>query len=274
MEMNTWEILSGEQIHTRILNKEWRNLPYNIIFELYLDPIGLGHDDYITLFLNWQIEHIAYNSLSYYLVLDKNLLRPETDIDILIDSEQPAAIKIHDLDQSYIFYLIKMLLKSSELSVSKLSRQFVRNVAEQLLLSVMINRITKEPETKLNPVNRYSLLAFDFVDRVKACFQKHKSVHYYAKKLGVTEKTLSKATQATLKITPKELIQKTLTEKAMTLLEHTDKSVKEISYELGIKETNNFSTFFKKMTNITPLEYRNLKRQLPTLLKKGSQDSQ
>lgn len=264
--MNSWEILNGEQIHTRILENEWGNSAYDIIFELYLDPIGLGHDDYITIFLNYPPEHMEYNNLSYYFLLNRDLLRSGIEIDLLGNDAQSAVIKINDLDQSYIFYLVKMLLKNSQLPDSALSQQFACNIAEQLLLSVEINRRAKEPDTQLNPVNRYNLIAVDFVDQVKERFRKHKSVHYYAKKLGVTVKSLSKATQIILKTTPKDLIQKILTQEAMTLLEHSDKSVKEISYELGIKETNNFSSFFKKMTNFTPLEYRGLhskKREYP-----------
>lgn len=254
--MNSWEILNGEQIHTRILNSEWELLSYDTVFELYVDPIGMGNDDYINIFLNFIPEQMEYNNLSYYLLLNRNLLRSEIGIDLLGEKTQPTVVKIIDLDQSYIFYLVKMLLKNSQLSDSALSQQFACNIAEQLLLSVEINRRAKEPDTQLNPVNRYNLIALEFVDQVKARFRKHKSVHYYAKKLGVTVKSLSKATQLILNITPKDLIQKILTQEAMNLLEHSDKSVKEISYELGIKENNNFSSFFKKMTNFTPLEYR------------------
>ncbi|MBD1420116.1 helix-turn-helix domain-containing protein [Sphingobacterium chuzhouense] len=259
--MNTWELLTGEQIHTRIGHNDWEKLPYNLVFEFYLDAKGVTNRDHITLFLNYQLEDFPYNDSSYYLFVEKQLLRSATEIDMLISEEQPLSIKINDLDRSYIFHLIKMLLKNGQLRNSELSQQFVSNIAEQLLLLIMVNKNADTPQIKLTPVNRYSLIALNFVDYIKQEIRDHKTVHYYADRLGVTEKTLSKATRITLKITPKDLIQKVLADEAMNLLQYTDKTVKEIGYELGIDEINNFSSFFKKMTDMTPTEYRKLKKR-------------
>lgn len=259
--MAAWELLTGEQVNERMDNRNWKNSTDNLIFEFHLDSKGVGDDNHIMFFLNYPPKSLAYNDFSYYLFFEKRLLRPKTEIDTLIDEVQPTSFKINDLDRSYIFCLIKMLLKNARLHDSQLSQQFVTNIAEQLLLLFMVNKSEETPQVKLTPVNRYNLIAINFVDQVKEHVRKHKAVRYYADKLGVAEKTLNKATQITLKITPKDLIGEILAKEAMTLLEHTDKSVKEISYELGIKETNNFSSFFKKITNMTPSEYRHLKNQ-------------
>lgn len=45
-------------------------------------------------------------------------------------------------------------------------------------------------------------------------------------------------------------------ELAMSHLKNSDKSVKEIAYELGFQESSNFSRVFKKWTGVTPLDYR------------------
>lgn len=48
-------------------------------------------------------------------------------------------------------------------------------------------------------------------------------------------------------------------ERAMKLLTETDKNINEIAYEVGINSPNYFSILFKKITRISPNEYRNNK---------------
>ncbi len=49
--------------------------------------------------------------------------------------------------------------------------------------------------------------------------------------------------------------EKTITE-AKSLLQHSTLSIKEIAYQLGFTESNHFSNYFKKHTDVSPAEYR------------------
>lgn len=53
-----------------------------------------------------------------------------------------------------------------------------------------------------------------------------------------------------------QFIHQKLTEKAKEKLSTTSHSVSEIAYELGFEHPQSFSKFFKKMTNTTPLAFR------------------
>jgi len=55
-----------------------------------------------------------------------------------------------------------------------------------------------------------------------------------------------------------QYIQQKLTDKAKIILTTTNLSVSEIAYELGFEHPQSFSKFFKKMTNSTPLAFRQL----------------
>jgi transcriptional regulator GlxA family with amidase domain len=57
--------------------------------------------------------------------------------------------------------------------------------------------------------------------------------------------------------TPSEYIQRVKIEAAKKLLESSDKNVSEVMYEVGYNDSKAFRHVFKKITGITPIEYRN-----------------
>jgi len=63
-------------------------------------------------------------------------------------------------------------------------------------------------------------------------------------------------TKEILGATPKELIVKELLRVSKKLIVESSLSIKQIAWELGYADVNNFSTFFSKETNLTPTEYR------------------
>ncbi|MGB1241146.1 MAG: helix-turn-helix domain-containing protein [Chitinophagales bacterium] len=80
-------------------------------------------------------------------------------------------------------------------------------------------------------------------------------IDFYANKMNLSIKTLSKKVKDKLNITLGQLIRHELINTAKFLLQ-TDIMIKEIAYELGFEEANHFSSFFKHHTSFSPLEYR------------------
>jgi len=87
-------------------------------------------------------------------------------------------------------------------------------------------------------------------------FADKNTVSFYAKKLAVTPKVLNQCTKLLAGKTGGELIQhRTLTE-AKRLLLFTDRSSKEIAYELNFKDNSYFTRFFAKHCGHTPSSFR------------------
>jgi AraC family transcriptional activator of pobA len=85
-------------------------------------------------------------------------------------------------------------------------------------------------------------------------------VSYYAQQLNKSPKTLSNLFALYNHKTPLQVIQERILIEAKRLLYYTDKSVKQITYELGFEDAAYFSNFFKKNTTLSPLEFRNSKK--------------
>ena len=78
----------------------------------------------------------------------------------------------------------------------------------------------------------------------------------YANFLNITPDHLNRTIKSLIGKTAKEYIQTRISIAAKRLLYFTDLSTKEIGYQLGFSEASNFSSFFKKCTNLSPSEFR------------------
>ena len=118
----------------------------------------------------------------------------------------------------------------------------------------------------LSPLEFRKKQTFDqtdfFVESIYELLQAyHKEEHslaFYADKMHLSVKALSKKVREKLNISLGQLIRQEIINTAKTLLT-ADRDIKSVAYELGFEEANHFSTFFKLHTNQTPSQYKNKK---------------
>lgn len=99
-------------------------------------------------------------------------------------------------------------------------------------------------------------LSEKFIDLVNTHYKKEHAVEFYARKLGVTSKTLIAHLNRTHRKAPRLMIQERFILEAKRLLSYSDLTVAEIGYEVGFDDPNYFSRFFRKCENMTPLEFQ------------------
>ncbi|MEM9080019.1 MAG: helix-turn-helix transcriptional regulator [Verrucomicrobiota bacterium] len=96
----------------------------------------------------------------------------------------------------------------------------------------------------------------DFNELAKSHCVNHRSVTWYATKLGVSGRTLSRACLKIQSRRPKEFIDHYLVLEAQRQLVLTRATVDEIGSTLGFSEATNFVKFFKRLTGRTPVAFR------------------
>ncbi|WP_299095932.1 helix-turn-helix domain-containing protein [uncultured Winogradskyella sp.] len=96
---------------------------------------------------------------------------------------------------------------------------------------------------------------------VEQHFKNEHSVSFYAEKLFKSPKTLSN-NFAKLNRSPLQIIHQRIVLEAKRLLTYTDKSAKEIAYDIGFDDASHLSRLFKKYTSQSPSEF---KKSLSTL---------
>ncbi|AUP79250.1 helix-turn-helix domain-containing protein [Flavivirga eckloniae] len=90
---------------------------------------------------------------------------------------------------------------------------------------------------------------------VESHFRKEHSVGFYADKLFKSPKTLSN-TFAKLNTSPLKIIHERLILESKRLLVYTDKTAKEIAFEIGFEDASHLSRLFKKHTSLSPSDFK------------------
>ena len=132
--------------------------------------------------------------------------------------------------------MLKMLLKRLIIIATRLAKE--QYVGEQPVGS-----------DQFDIVRKYNLL----VDRN---FKTQHQVQFYASELNKSPKTLSNLFARYHHKLPLQIIHDRIIDEAKRLLYYTDKSAKEIAYELGFEDAGHFSRFFKNITGQNISEYK------------------
>ena len=125
-------------------------------------------------------------------------------------------------------------------------------------LIIVITRLARSkfiPDQKLHDERLYIFRKFNLL--LEANFRTEHSVNYYAGRLNKSPKTLSNLSALYNHKSPMQIIQDRIIIEAKRLLYYTDRSIKQITYELGFEDPAYFSNFFKRHVSLSPLEFRN-----------------
>ncbi len=95
----------------------------------------------------------------------------------------------------------------------------------------------------------------EFMRLLEANYKDERFLGFYANKMNLTEKTLSRKIKKNLGTGFHELLRNQILKEAEALLLEST-SVTDIAYHLGFKEPNHFSSFFKRYKGITPLIFQ------------------
>lgn len=138
--------------------------------------------------------------------------------------------------------MLRILLKRFIIRCTRLAR-------EQLLKS-------NEKQSDIDLVRQFNVL-------VEEHFKTKKSVGEYAELMYKSPKTISNVFGEYSEISPLQVIHNRVIMEAKRMLLYTDKTAKEIGYELGYSDPAQFSKLFKKHTGMTTTEFKKTKEKIP-----------
>jgi len=137
----------------------------------------------------------------------------------------------------------------------------IQNEMLLVLLKRLIIYVTRLAKSEYVPVKKVQEEKFHIIRKfnllVEAHFRAEHSVSFYAQQLFKSPKTLSNLFGIYNHKTPSQVIQERILIEAKRLLCYTEKTVTQITFDLGFEDVSYFSNFFKKHTLLSPVEFRN-----------------
>ncbi|MFA5833647.1 MAG: helix-turn-helix domain-containing protein [Bacteroidota bacterium] len=125
----------------------------------------------------------------------------------------------------------------------------------RMLLGNLIIKLTRLAKTQFlnRNIDEHKLtIVREFNFLVEHHFRKQHTVQFYADQLAKSSKTLSNLFKLYNDKSPLQVIHHRIALEAKRLINYTDKSIKEIAYDLGFEDAAHFSRFFKKQTGLNP----------------------
>ncbi len=147
----------------------------------------------------------------------------------------------------------EMLYKEMQ-STEDMQIDMLRTMLKQLV--ILCTRLHKEQ----NHNGHFEKAKLDIVRRFNSLVEiNYKTIHGvagYAELLNKSPKTLCNFFFQFNQKTPLQIIQERLLLEAKRLLLYTDRTIKDITYELGFEDIQTFSRFFKNKEGTSPKEFR------------------
>jgi len=195
------------------------------------------------------------NLKGYSISFDEGSVYSEMEHDLKRISNIPIVVEFNDLTE-VLFALTDSLHELQQLSSSLFVKRASQGILHSLLNLVASQSIAGPPHTSVRK-KRASVIGNAFIVLLESRYKTWKEPSRYAEALSISTNHLND-------------VVKTLTGKSVTahihshsileakrLLHFTDLTVKEICYETGFQSTIYFNKLFKKITGMTPLQFRN-----------------
>lgn len=165
-------------------------------------------------------------------------------------------IHLNDADQKKVDMILQMLQDEFN------THDHIQGEMMQVLLKrliIIVTRLAKDqfindkelPGEKLDIIRKYNFL-------VESHYRTQHQVKFYADQLYKSPKTLSNLFAIYNHKSPLLIIHERIIMEAKRLMFYTDRTAKEIAYELGFEDAGHFGKFFKRNTGLSTSEFKKM----------------
>lgn len=138
----------------------------------------------------------------------------------------------------------------------------IRHLLSALFIMIESDRKKLYPAAEDGIQKTQNITFKNFLNILEENFRRPLGVDFYAEKLFMSSRNLNIICQNILQQSVSEIIETRKLTEAKNLLISTEKTVSEISFELGYNEKSYFTNVFRKKTGQTPTEFREEMKKL------------
>jgi len=173
--------------------------------------------------------------------------------------QHPMFIKLNEEESEEIAHLEKVFFNELMLK-DNFQGEMLRTLLKRVIIkTTRMAKLQSEtyqqfPDERMNIIRKFSLL-------LESNFKEHHEVSFYASELNKSPKTLSNVFALLKQPAPSVLIRNRISLEAKRYLHYTEKTAKEIAFQLGFESPAHFSRFFKMYCGTNISEFRNLNKK-------------
>lgn len=193
----------------------------------------------------------------YYLSITDEALSQDY-VKILNDLIPSEPVRVKSDQFSIIKELISLSSKLFAKDHDSLYKSILLNNCNSIV-ALAISELQKHSDFCVNPT-RHQGITKSFKLLLETHYRTLKSPSDYSQKLNLTSSYLNKCVNKTTGFSTSHQIQERIIVEAKRLLYYTDKTVKEIAYELGYTDPAYFSRLFTKLVGMSANQFRQIRR--------------
>ncbi len=179
---------------------------------------------------------------------------------LFFGSNSSPVLKLGDEESARLNTLFSVILEEFEVSDQN-QEEMLRILLKRFI--IRCTRLARKQLLKANGSQGDIDLIRTFNVLVEEHFKTKKSVKEYARLMYKSPKTVTNVFSKYSEESPLQVIHNRIIMEAKRLLFYTDKSAKEIGYELGYTDPAQFSKLFKNVVGMTTTEFKNSKNLIP-----------
>ena len=222
--------------------------PGNIVRVTNIDPKEKESVHFVVVAISEDL--MSSTRFDFSKLYNESLRLLESPCIVINENERELCRKYFDLIQE----VSKMRMPNMRESVAALISSIF-----YLMGAMWTDRLTAAKKNGGEEVStRSKIVLEDFLLLVRDYHTKERSLSFYADKLYLTPKYLSKLIKSVSGKSAHEWIDSFVILEAKNLLKYSDMSIKSIVYELNFPNQTTFYRFFKTKTGMTPSEYRKM----------------
>lgn len=194
------------------------------------------------------------NSNGYFLFIDASFV---TSFYRSIFENHQNLNQAFSLAQSELSTIIELIdFQLTHYANNDIQAKIIHSLTDSLT-GMMIHEIFKSEDHSNKSTDRRTSITHQFRKSIRKNFVALKKPKDYAALLHISVPYLNEVVKEATGYAASYWIQQEILLEAKRLLHYTDLNSKEIAFSLGYEDYAYFSRFFKKNTNLTPLEFRN-----------------
>lgn len=172
-----------------------------------------------------------------------------------------AHLQLADEDATEISDLMNQILKEYRMADYPNKAEVMISYLKILLIRIVNMQHSAVLHSPNTNKSNYKLFQQFIVD-LESFYGTDREVGFYARRLNITNSKLADICRKCNSRNPKELIDQRILIAAKRALQFDSNPVKEIASTLSFSDQFQFSKFFKKLTGVSPMEYRNQYAQI------------